>query len=87
MLNQSINPFVPFATQLSIFVKGHVSVPPNPFSFSKGRNGIRLKIAKFFAHGFFVITSDNYENPYCVAQPYAGTIPVFRVSFTADCGT
>ena len=83
MLNQSVNPSVPFATQLSIFVKGQVSVPPNPFSFSRCRDGTRLELAKFFAHGFAVVTNINCENPYCEAQPYARTIPVFRVSFTS----
>jgi hypothetical protein len=82
MLNQSINPSISVATQLSIFVKGQVSVPPNPFSFSKHRDGIGLELAKFFAHGFAVITNINYENPYCEAQPYARTVPAFRVSFT-----
>ena len=82
MHNQSINPSVPFATQLSIFVKGQVFVPPNPFSFGKHRDGIGLELAKFFAHSFAVITNINCKNPYCEAQPYARTIPAFRVSFT-----
>jgi len=56
MSNQRINPSVPFAAQISIFAKGKVSVPPKPFGFSKRRNGIRLELVKFFAHGFAVVT-------------------------------
>jgi hypothetical protein len=84
MLNQSVNPSISAATQLSVFVKRQVSVPPNPFSFSKHRDGIGLELNKFFAHGFAIITSNNYKNPYSAAQPYARTIPAFRVLFTAD---
>ena len=87
MLNQNVNPSVSVAAQLSIFVKGQVSVPPNPFSFSKRRDGIGLELAKFFAHGFAVITSDNFRKPYSAAQPYARTIPAFRLSFTPVCDT
>jgi hypothetical protein len=82
MLNQSVNPSVPFAAQLCIFVKGQVFIPPNPFSFGKSRNGASLELVKFFAHGFAVITNNNCKNPSSPAQPYACTIPVFRVSFT-----
>ena len=82
MHNQSVNPSISLTTQLSIFVKGQVSVPPNPFGFGKRRDGIRVELAKFFAHGFAVITNNNCKNPYSPAQPYACTIPVFRVSFT-----
>jgi hypothetical protein len=82
MSNQSVNPSISFATQLSVFVKGKVSVPPKPFGSSKRSDGIRLELVKFFAHGFAVITNNNYQKLYPTAQPYAGTIPVFRVSFT-----
>ena len=87
MLDQSVNPSISVAAQLSIFVKGHVSVPPNPFSFSKRRDGIGLELAKFFAHGFAAITNNNCKNPYSAAQPYARTIPAFRLSFTPVCDT
>jgi hypothetical protein len=62
-------------------------VPPNPFRFSKRRDSIGLELAKFFAHDFAVITSSKYKNPYSAAQPYARTIPAFRLSFTSDCDT
>jgi hypothetical protein len=52
MLNQCINPPVSVATQLSVFVKGHVSLSPNPFSFSKSRDGISIQLIKFFAQWF-----------------------------------
>jgi hypothetical protein len=52
MLNQCINPPVSIATQLSVFVKGHVSLSPNPFSFSKSRDGISIQLIKFFAQWF-----------------------------------
>jgi hypothetical protein len=87
MLDHSVNPSISVAAQLSIFVKGHVSVPPNPFSFSKRRDGIGLELAKFFAHGFAAITNNNCKNPYSAAQPYARTIPAFRLSFTPVCDT
>jgi hypothetical protein len=58
MLNQCINPLVSLATQFSIFLKGQVSQPPNPLSFSKRRDGMGLELIKFFAHGFAVITSN-----------------------------
>src|ERR1700720_715214 len=82
MLNQSVNPSVPFAAQLCIFVKGQVFMPPNPFGFGKRCNGASLELGKFFAHGFAVITNNNCRSPYSPAQPYACTIPAFRVSFT-----
>jgi hypothetical protein len=82
MLNQSVNPSVPFAAQLCIFVKGQVFMPSNPFGFGKRCNGASPELAKFFAHGFAVITNNNCKNPRSPAQPYACTIPVFRVSFT-----
>jgi hypothetical protein len=82
MLNQSVNPSVPFAAQLCIFVKGQVFMPSNPFCFGKRRNSASLELAKFFAHGFAAITNNNCKNPCSPAQPYACTIPVFRVSFT-----
>ncbi|MFY9733460.1 MAG: hypothetical protein WAK24_22850 [Candidatus Acidiferrales bacterium] len=82
MLNQCVNPLVSLAAQLSAFVKAQVSLSPNLFSFSKRRDGISLELAKFFAHGFAVMTSNNYQKLYSAAQPYAGTIPAFRVSFT-----
>jgi len=82
MPNQSVNSSISFATQLSIFVKRKVFIPPNPFGFGKRRNGTSLELAKFFAHGFAVITSNNYQKLYIPAQPYAGTIPAFRVSFS-----
>jgi hypothetical protein len=56
MLNQCVNPLVSLAVQLSVFVKAQVSLSPNPFSFSKRRDCISLELAKFFAHGFAVIT-------------------------------
>jgi hypothetical protein len=87
MLNQSVNPSISVAAQLSIFVKGQVSVPPNPFSFSKRRDGIGLELAKFFAHGFAVITSDNCKKSYSAVQSYARTILAFRLSFTPVCDT
>ncbi len=82
MLNQCVNPLVSLAAQLSVFVKAQVSLSPNLFSFSKRRDRISLELAKFFAHGFAVITSNNYKNPYSAAQPYPRTISAFRVSFT-----
>jgi hypothetical protein len=63
MHNQSVNSSVSRAAQLSIFLKGKVFAPPNPFSFSKRHDGIRLELAKFFAHGFAVITSNNCKSP------------------------
>jgi len=82
MHNQSVNSSVSRAAQLSIFLKGKVFAPPNPFSFSKRHDGIRLELAKFFAHGFAVITSNNCKRPCSPGQPYAGTIPAFRILFT-----
>ena len=80
MNNQSVNPSVPFATQLRIFAKGQVSVSPNPFSFSKHRDGIGLELAKFFAHGFAIITGNNCKNP-CPAgatvRPYYSRVSPF----------
>jgi len=58
MSDQSVNPSISFATQLSIFMKGQVSVPSNPFGFGKRRDDIRVELAKFFAHGFAAITID-----------------------------
>jgi hypothetical protein len=52
MLDQCINPPVPVATQLNVFVKGHVSLSPNPFSFRKSRDGISIQLIKFFAQWF-----------------------------------
>ena len=52
MLNQRINPPVSVTTQLSVFVKGQVSLSPNPFSFSKRRDGISVELIKFFAQSF-----------------------------------
>jgi hypothetical protein len=83
MSNQSVNPSISLATQLSIFVKGKVSVPPNPFGFGKRRNGISLELAKFFAHRFAVITINNCSYQYSAPQPYPRTISEFRVSFTS----
>jgi hypothetical protein len=82
MSNQSVNASISFAAQLSIFVKGKVSVPPNAFGFGKRRDGICLEVAKFFAHGFAVITIDNCSYQYSAPQPYPRTISAFRVSFT-----
>jgi len=48
-------------TQLRIFVKGKVSIPPNPFGFGKRCDGIPLELAEFFAHRFLVITIDDYN--------------------------
>ena len=87
MHNQSVNSSVPFAAQLRIFVKGQVSVSPNPFSFSKHRDGIGLELAKFLAHGFAIIGSSKCKKSYSAAQPYPRTILAFRVSFVADGGT
>ncbi len=83
MSDQSVNPSISFATQLSIFVKRKVSVSPNPFGFGKRRDGIRLELAKFFAHGFAIITINNCSYQYSVPQPYPRTISAFRVSFTS----
>ncbi len=52
MLNQCVNPPVSVATQLSVFMKGQVSLSPNPFSFSKSRYGISIELIKFFAQWF-----------------------------------
>jgi hypothetical protein len=87
MLNQCINPLVSLATQLSIFLERKVSLPPNPFSFSKRRDGISLELIKFFAHGFAVITSNKVRTH---AQRRNRTLVLFlRFVFhsLADCGT
>ena len=84
MHNQNVNSSVPFATQLRIFVKGQVPVSPNPFSFSKHRDGIGLELAKFLAHGFAIIGNSNCKKSYSGAQPYPRTILTFRVSFDGD---
>jgi len=42
-------------------------MPSNPFGFGKRCNGASLELAKFFAHGFAVITNNNCKNPYSPA--------------------
>jgi hypothetical protein len=52
MLKQRVSPSVRFAAQLSVFLKGNVSVSSNPFTFSKRRDGISPEPIEFFAHIF-----------------------------------
>ena len=83
MLKQYVNPSVSLTTQLSILLKGKVSVPANPSSFSKSREGISLELAKFFAHSFAVVTSRKCTDPQSAAQLYARTMVAFRILFTS----
>jgi hypothetical protein len=75
MLNQCINPLVSLATQLSIFLKGQVSQPPNPLSFSKRRDGIGVKLVKLFAHSFVVVVGNKCTDARSATQPCARTLP------------
>ena len=87
MLNQCINPLVSLATQLSIFLKGKVSLPPNPFSFSKCRDSIGLELIKFFAHGFAVITSNKVRTHAQRRNRTPVLFPCFVFHSLTDCGT
>jgi hypothetical protein len=71
MLEQRVSPSVPFAAQLSVFLKGNVSISsPNPFSFSKRRDGISLEPIVFFTHRRYCVPS----NHKCTSPRGAATI-------------
>jgi hypothetical protein len=69
MLEQHVSPSVRYAAQLSVFLKGNVSISsPNPFSLSNRRDGISLEPIVFFAYRRYCLPSNHKRmSPRCAA--------------------